>query len=90
MNKRPVIIGSGQYNYDIIKVRDYPDGFTTGKRNPYTETILTEEVGGTCGNVMCMLAHLGWDARPSPLRVPPNTVRKLLSGAAGFITHIPE
>ena len=64
MSKRPIIIGSGQYNYDIIKVREYPEGFITGKRNPYTETIITEEVGGTCGNVMCMLAHLGWDARP--------------------------
>ena len=59
MNKRPVIIGSGQYNNDIIKVREYTDGFTTGKRNPYTETILTEEVGAPCGNVMCMLAHMG-------------------------------
>ena len=64
MSKRPVIIGSGQYNYDIIKVREYPDGFSIGKRNSYTETILAEEVGGTCGNVMCMLAHMGWDARP--------------------------
>lgn len=23
-----------------------------------------EEVGGTCGNVMCMLSWMGWDARP--------------------------
>ena len=64
MSKRNTIIGSGQYNYDIIKVREYPDGFITGKRNPYNETIIAEEVGGTCGNVMCMLAHLGWDGMP--------------------------
>ena len=64
MNKRQVIIGSGQYNYDIIKVRKYPHGFSIGKKNPYTETTLVEEVGGTCGNVMCMLAHMAWDARP--------------------------
>lgn len=64
MNKKLTIIGSGQYNYDIIKLREYPDGFVIGKRNPYVENILTEEVGGTCGNVMCMLAHLGWTAQP--------------------------
>lgn len=54
MSKRHTIIGSGQYNFDIIKVREYPDGFIIGKRNPYIETIIAEEVGGTCGNVMCM------------------------------------
>ena len=64
MSKTLTIIGSGQYNFDIIKVREYPDGFITGKRNPYNETIIAEEVGGTCGNVMGMLAHLGWDAMP--------------------------
>lgn len=64
MKTKPVVIGSGQYNYDIIKLREYPEGFTAGKRNKFTEKILFEEVGGTCGNVMCMLAHLGWDARP--------------------------
>lgn len=64
MKKKRIIIGSGQYNWDIIKLREYPDGFIAGKRNPYTEKTLTEEVGGTCGNVMCILAHLGWDSRP--------------------------
>ena len=64
MSKTHTIIGSGQYNFDIIKVREYSEGFIVGKRNPYNETIIAEEVGGTCGNVMCMLAHLGWDAMP--------------------------
>lgn len=64
MKAIPIIIGSGQYNYDIIKVREYPDGFIVGKRNRYSEKTLLEEAGGTCGNVMCMLAHFGWDARP--------------------------
>ena len=31
MNKKLTIIGSGQYNYDIIKLREYPDGFVIGK-----------------------------------------------------------
>ena len=64
MSRDNTIIGSGQYHWDIIKVREYPEGFITGKRNPYNEKTLTEEVGGTCGNVMCMLAHLGWVAMP--------------------------
>lgn len=53
--KRYTIIGSGQYNWDIIKLLKYPDGFNIGKRNPFVEETLIEEVGGTCGNVMCML-----------------------------------
>ena len=64
MKTKPIIIGSGQYNYDIVKLREYPEGFSIGKRNKFTEKTLFEEVGGTCGNIMCMLAHLGWDARP--------------------------
>ena len=49
MSKRHTIIGSGQYNFDIIKVREYPNGFIIGKRNPYNETIIAEEVGGAKG-----------------------------------------
>ena len=62
--KKYSIIGSGQYNWDIIKLREYPDGFTIGKRNKFVENVLLEEVGGTCGNVMCMLSRLGWTALP--------------------------
>jgi len=61
---KPTIIGSGIYNYDIIVQRDYPDGFIIDKRNKFTEKILLEEIGGTCGNVMCILAHLGWTVMP--------------------------
>lgn len=64
MNRKPIIIGSGQYNWDVIKVREYPDGFVPAKRNPYIERTVMEEVGGTCGNVMCILSRLGWDSRP--------------------------
>lgn len=62
--KKYTIIGSGQYNWDIIKLRTYPDGFTIGKRNRFEEETLFEEVGGTCGNVMCILSKLGWIAYP--------------------------
>lgn len=64
MKGKLIAIGSGQYNWDVIIQREYPEGFVAGKRNPCTDEVLKEEVGGTCGNVMCMLAHLGWDARP--------------------------
>jgi hypothetical protein len=46
------IIGSGVYNLDIILRRSYPDGFVLGRRNLFVDTIHSEEVGGTCGNVM--------------------------------------
>ena len=56
------IIGSGQYNWDIITLREYPDGF--GKKKNHVDKTLTEKVGGTCANVLCMLAHFGWTALP--------------------------
>lgn len=62
--KQYSIIGSGQYNWDIIKLRTYPNGFTIGKRNKFEDETLFEEVGGTCGNVMCILSKLGWTALP--------------------------
>lgn len=59
---KKTILGSGIYNYDIIVVRDYPEW---PRLRPFNdENVVLEEVGGTCGNVMCMLARLGWDARP--------------------------
>lgn len=54
-------IGSGIYNLDTIVVRDYPDGIA-GKR--FTEKVVAEEVGGTCGNVMCLLSSFGMEAYP--------------------------
>ena len=50
---------SGNFALDTIVTREYPNGFVVGKSNKFTETIVTETVGNTCGNVACMLAHLG-------------------------------
>ncbi len=58
------IIGSGIYNLDIILRRSYPEGFVVGRRNPFVDTVHSEEVGGTCGNFMCMLAHYGEQVYP--------------------------
>ena len=52
-------MGTGNYSFDIITRREYPDGFVVGKRNKYEEKILTMEIGNTCGNVMTMLPYLG-------------------------------
>ena len=59
MNK--TIIGTGIFNLDTIVVREYPQWPAL---RPLTDKVALEEVGGTCGNVMCMLARLGWDAKP--------------------------
>ena len=58
------IIGSGIYNYDTIVQRSYPQGFVVGKKNPFVENVISAEVGGTCGNVMCMLAYYGEEVYP--------------------------
>ena len=58
---RKTIIGSGQYNLDTIVVRDYPEW---PQMRPFTDKVVLEEVGGTCGNVMSILAWMGWDAKP--------------------------
>ena len=55
---------SGNFALDTIVRRDYPNGFVIGKSNKFTETIVTETVGNTCGNVACMLAHLGVQTFP--------------------------
>ena len=54
-------LGSGAYNLDTVVVRDYPEG-PAAKR--FTERVAVEEVGGTCGNVMCLLAAWGVEAYP--------------------------
>lgn len=58
---RKTIIGSGIYNLDVIVVREYP---SWPERRPFVDRTVLQEVGGTCGNVMAILARLGWDARP--------------------------
>ena len=55
------VIGSGIYNLDAIVVREYP---AWPAMRPFTDRPVCEEVGGTCGNVMSILAHLGWKAFP--------------------------
>lgn len=55
---------SGNFALDTIVVRDYPNGFIVGKSNKFTETMVAETVGNTCGNVACMLAYLGVQTFP--------------------------
>lgn len=52
-------MGTGNYSFDVITKREYPDGFVVGKRNKFEERILKMEIGNTCGNVMTMLPYLG-------------------------------
>ena len=54
-------VGSGNFNLDTIVVREYPDG-PAGKR--FTDKVVMEEVGGTCGNVLCLLAEFGFEVYP--------------------------
>ena len=58
---RKTVIGSGIYNLDAIVQREYP---AWPAMRPFTDRTVCEEVGGTCGNVMSILAHLGWDSFP--------------------------
>ena len=55
------VIGTGIFNLDIIVKRDYHEW---PQLRPFTDNVVMEEVGGTCGNVMSMLSWMGWDARP--------------------------
>lgn len=59
------ILGTGNFALDIIYQREYPEGFdTTKKRNPFVDKKIIEEVGNTCGNVMCILPYLGVETYP--------------------------
>ena len=55
------VLGAGVFNFDTIVVREYPDG---PHKKKFIEHIISEEVGGTCGNVMTMLPYLGVDTYP--------------------------
>ncbi len=55
------IIGTGIFNLDTIAVREYP---AWPAMRPFADKEVLQEVGGTCGNVMCMLASMGWKVRP--------------------------
>lgn len=55
---------SGNFALDTIVTRDYPDVFILGKNNKFTETVVTECAGNTCGNVSCVLPYLGVQTFP--------------------------
>ena len=55
---------SGNFALDTIVTRDYPNGFVVGKANKFTETIVVESVGNTCGNVAAILPYLGVQSFP--------------------------
>ena len=61
MTMEKTIIGAGQFNLDIIVVREYPEWPAL---RPFVDREVLREVGATCGNVMCMLATMGWKVRP--------------------------
>ena len=61
--KKTCMLG-GNFALDTIVTRDYPNGFVIGKSNKFLETIVTETVGNTCGNVACILAYLGVQTFP--------------------------
>lgn len=55
---------SGNFALDTIVTRDYPNGFVVGKSNKFTETVVAECVGNTCGNVATILPYLGVQTYP--------------------------
>ena len=55
---------SGNFALDTIVTRDYPNGFVVGKANKFTENIIAESVGNTCGNVAAILPYLGVQTYP--------------------------
>ena len=55
---------SGYFALDTIVARNYPNGFVVGKANKFTDTVVTECVGNTCGNVAAILPHLGVQTFP--------------------------
>ena len=75
------VIGSGIYMLDSIVVRDYP---AWPSLRPFSERTVIEEVGGTCGNVMCILAWLGWKAMPEVSLDESPEGRKIASDLARY------
>lgn len=55
---------SGNFALDTIVTRNYSNGFVVGKNNKFTETVVTECVGNTCGNVASILPYLGVQTFP--------------------------
>ena len=62
MNK--TCICGGKIALDIIKKRNYPEGFEVGRKNKFVDELVVECVGNTCGNVATMLPYLGVQTFP--------------------------
>lgn len=56
------VLGTGIFNLDTIVVREYPAG--PAQQRVFNDRKVLEEIGGTCGNVVTMLAHLGEQVFP--------------------------
>ena len=59
---RRTVLGTGIFNLDTIVVREYPAG--PSQQRVFNDRKIIEEIGGTCGNVVTMLAHLGEHVLP--------------------------
>ena len=55
-------LGSGSIHHESVIARRYPDG--PARRDRFVDTLVREDVGGTCANVMCILARYGVEAYP--------------------------
>lgn len=55
---------SGNFSLDSIYMREYTEGFTTGKNNKFVDKLVKESIGNTCGNVSAILPYLGVDSYP--------------------------
>ena len=64
INMKKTCLLSGNFAFDTIVTREYPNGFVVGKANKFNETIVVECIGNTCGNVACMLPYLGVQSYP--------------------------
>ena len=86
-------VGSGIFNLDTIVVREYPDG-RAGKQ--FTEKVVAEEVGGTCGNVMCLLSEFGLETYPQASLDDSPEGKKIAEDLiqygcnTRFVTHTPD
>ena len=76
---KKTVIESGIYMLDTILERQYP---VWPALRPFEDRTVVVEVGGTCGNVMCMLAWMGWDSRPqASLDDSPEGLQRAFAGA---------
>lgn len=55
-------IGAGNLCIDAVFRRDFPNGFAD--KSSAVDTPVSQEVGGSMGNIMCNLAYLGWNTYP--------------------------